>query len=771
MHRLHFSDHHKAFVGKPPLQLIIYRQLIQTPSPITLHLHSMDRNETHQIDYPSSRSIEPDHTKLRLSAKLLGKLEKLARWRIDPSLIRFPGNGPEFRGGNATVSRALLSLPSDVQRNGDKSENTTGERPISDDDDRNLEPHNDIREPRDKEKDADTSQDIQTDGVDSPRVNQDERKDSEGESAVQNPQPLKSKLALRESQFLLDLSHPNIIKIEGYVEDTSKHIIWLVFPWEENGNLRDFLASGEWEIPERISLINDVTEGVEYLHSQKPPIYHGDLKSLNVLVNSEYHALITDFGSARRLTDEASARWTKENQNKPQPEPYCTTDEEDTSHQLEAVFCATTNTITLTGSKYTLRWAAPELLSEDRPTLASDIWALGWIAYEVMTENIPFHDAKKDTIIVRRVIQGDLPSITEHARMSLARDLCSVMSQCWNDNPSQRPTSEECRKLLSWMPMMVPAPGQSADLEGSEIRYAQLLIKLGHMYFKQNDYGNASNCYSKALDYYRNTSNSEGRAKALYGLALVHKFQDKHSEAAELCSEALHIYTDLGARQAGNRARTLWALAEIHRLESDDEKAVEFFSESLRIYTELGDRPGRAYALRGLADIQLSRNQYGEASALYDEALEISTEIGDRIGRADCLWGIGEVHRAQLEYDKAIQVFSESIQISTDLGDRSGTAFHLSSLAEVYQLRGEYNKAIAFYTEALQICSEIDDRRGRASILWGLADTNYQQGHYNDAIPLYTDASETYHEIGDSFRAANVLEKAADSRKKLEESS
>lgn len=75
----------------------------------------------------------------------------------------------------------------------------------------------------------------------------------------------------------------------------------------------------------------------------------------------------------------------------------------------------------------------------------------GSVLDQVMTENIPFHDVKKDTIVIKRVIQGDLPPITEHARMSLTRDLCSLMSQCWNDNPSQRPTGEECRKLLNWM--------------------------------------------------------------------------------------------------------------------------------------------------------------------------------------------------------------------------------------------------------------------------------------------------------------------------------
>ncbi|KAG8966830.1 hypothetical protein FRC05_002393 [Tulasnella sp. 425] len=49
------------------------------------------------------------------SAKLRAKLERLAQWRIDPSLIEFPGGASEFRGGHATVSRAFLASTSDFK--------------------------------------------------------------------------------------------------------------------------------------------------------------------------------------------------------------------------------------------------------------------------------------------------------------------------------------------------------------------------------------------------------------------------------------------------------------------------------------------------------------------------------------------------------------------------------------------------------------------------------------------------------------------------------
>ncbi|KIO32084.1 hypothetical protein M407DRAFT_38542, partial [Tulasnella calospora MUT 4182] len=111
------------------------------------------------------------------------------------------------------------------------------------------------------------------------------------------------KAFVNELSLMAELSHPNIVKLIGFVEDMEKGDAWIVLPWEANGNVRRFLQSGEWDIPERLSLIEDVVTGVEYLHTRQPSICHGDLKSLNILVNSSYHAMITDFGSARSKPD------------------------------------------------------------------------------------------------------------------------------------------------------------------------------------------------------------------------------------------------------------------------------------------------------------------------------------------------------------------------------------------------------------------------------------------------------------------------------------
>lgn len=64
--------------------------------------------------------------------------------------------------------------------------------------------------------------------------------------------------------MLAGLSHENIVKLIGFVEDLKHDKAWIVLSWEPNGNVRDFLKSGEREIPERISLVRKDPSLLEY---------------------------------------------------------------------------------------------------------------------------------------------------------------------------------------------------------------------------------------------------------------------------------------------------------------------------------------------------------------------------------------------------------------------------------------------------------------------------------------------------------------------------
>lgn len=57
--------------------------------------------------------------------------------------------------------------------------------------------------------------------------------------------------------MMAGLSHENIVRLVGFIEDLENGIARMVLPWEPNGNVSDFLAAGNCEIPERVSLVSD----------------------------------------------------------------------------------------------------------------------------------------------------------------------------------------------------------------------------------------------------------------------------------------------------------------------------------------------------------------------------------------------------------------------------------------------------------------------------------------------------------------------------------
>ncbi|KAG8915018.1 hypothetical protein FRC00_008727, partial [Tulasnella sp. 408] len=187
---------------------------------------------------------------------------------------------------------------------------------------------------------------------------------------------------------MIAASHPNIIKFIGFVEEIENGDAWMVLPWEANGNIREFLQSGEWSVPERISLFN-------------------------ILVNSESRAVITDFGSAR-----VKAGLGEQDELASNARASGMISASDISESFQVIFDVPNLEITLTGPKYTVRWAAPEVLAGQDPDLPSDIWALGWICWEVVTGQLPFPEAGSMSEIVAKATLGMLPEARDDPQLN-----------------------------------------------------------------------------------------------------------------------------------------------------------------------------------------------------------------------------------------------------------------------------------------------------------------------------------------------------------------
>ncbi|NXL25556.1 JAK3 kinase, partial [Setophaga kirtlandii] len=153
----------------------------------------------------------------------------------------------------------------------------------------------------------------------------------------------------REIQILHSLQHDFIVRYRGVCYSRGMRGLRLVMEFLPNGCLRDFLQKNQPRLEHRTLLLYawQICKGMEYLGAQR--CVHRDLASRNILVESDSHVKIGDFGLAKLL---------------PQDKDYYVVREPGQS----PVF-----------------WYAPESLADNIFSCASDTWSFGVLLYELFT--------------------------------------------------------------------------------------------------------------------------------------------------------------------------------------------------------------------------------------------------------------------------------------------------------------------------------------------------------------------------------------------------
>ncbi|CDP11076.1 unnamed protein product [Coffea canephora] len=115
-----------------------------------------------------------------------------------------------------------------------------------------------------------------------------------------------------EIRALTNIRHRNIVKLYGFCSNVQH--TFLVYEFLEGGSLMHLLSNDETaakcEWIKRVSIVKDVANALSYMHQNcSPSIIHRDISSKNILLDSEYQAHISDFGTARILRPDSS-HWT-----------------------------------------------------------------------------------------------------------------------------------------------------------------------------------------------------------------------------------------------------------------------------------------------------------------------------------------------------------------------------------------------------------------------------------------------------------------------------
>ncbi|KAF9071880.1 kinase-like domain-containing protein, partial [Rhodocollybia butyracea] len=167
----------------------------------------------------------------------------------------------------------------------------------------------------------------------------------------------------------------------------------------------------------------DIAAGIYYLHSQDPPIVHGDIRGVsimgcqaNILVTDDLRCCLADFGLSVISTE--SQAWT-----------------------------IATSSSFLKGA---IHWLAPEYISPDTspkaPHTSRDIYAFGCTIVEILTRKVPFHNCPSETAVLLSLLNGQRPTRPEN--VWCPDRLWGLAVQCWEQDSRNRPSAHAIHIIL-----------------------------------------------------------------------------------------------------------------------------------------------------------------------------------------------------------------------------------------------------------------------------------------------------------------------------------
>ncbi|XP_042308087.1 tyrosine-protein kinase ITK/TSK [Sceloporus undulatus] len=200
---------------------------------------------------------------------------------------------------------------------------------------------------------------------------------------------------LEEAQVMMKLSHPKLVQLHGVCMQQAP--MCLVFEFMENGCLSDFLKRqrGSFSKEDLLGMCQDVCEGMAYL--EQASVIHRDLAARNCLVGEFQVVKVSDFGMSRYVLDD---QYTSS-----------------------------------MGTKFPIRWSAPEVFSYSRYSTKSDVWSFGVLMWEIFSEGKIPYENKTNAEVVEDISAG---ARLYKPRLS-SNTIYKLMRSCWSEKQEDRP--------------------------------------------------------------------------------------------------------------------------------------------------------------------------------------------------------------------------------------------------------------------------------------------------------------------------------------------
>ncbi len=205
------------------------------------------------------------------------------------------------------------------------------------------------------------------------------------------------KKQMAEAEFLMELDHPNVVKVYSIEFNRLHNIFFFVMEILEGKDLEEIIdLAGFQPLPIRNTerMISQIFDVLKYFREKN--IVHRDIKPANFIIDNFTGQLtLTDFGFANY-------------QNKLDPK------------SLRAG---------------TLYYMPPEQL-DGKPEPASDVWAAGVILYRMLTGRLAFNSTDESELM--RMIREDDPQPIKELNPNIPDYLAEICHACMTKDPNER---------------------------------------------------------------------------------------------------------------------------------------------------------------------------------------------------------------------------------------------------------------------------------------------------------------------------------------------
>ena len=208
---------------------------------------------------------------------------------------------------------------------------------------------------------------------------------------------------VHEAQTAASLSHPNIATIYEYdeVEDpTTKGKRFLIaMEYVEGETLKARISRGSLSISKTLATIIQIVRGLEIAHTHG--IVHRDLKPANIIIANDGTAKILDFGIAKQTGEPG-----------------------------------VTKSGNIVGS---VAYMSPEQIVGESVDERSDIWSLGVVIFEMLTQKFPFQGEHSAALMYS--IANEAPLELTQFRDDVPKHLQILCKRCLEKDKMKRPQS------------------------------------------------------------------------------------------------------------------------------------------------------------------------------------------------------------------------------------------------------------------------------------------------------------------------------------------